>query len=112
MTLTVQPHKHFRREGDDIVLTLPITLDEAVLGAKVAAPTIGGSVSLTIPKGASSGQVLRLRGRGAKGRGGAKGDQRVILSVVMPPRIDDDLASFVQKWKTTHGYDPRRGMTA
>ena len=70
----------FRREGDDILMTLPITLDEAVLGGKVEAPTIGGPVNLTIPKGASSGQMLRLRGRGMRG----KGDQKVELKIVMP----------------------------
>ncbi len=113
VTLSVRPHKLFRREGNDIIITLPITLDEAVLGGKVATPTIDGSVSLTIPKGASSGQVLRLRGRGVQPTGkGARGDQRVELSIVAPPRIDDSLAGFMEDWRKTHGYDPRRGMTA
>ncbi|MFD3191841.1 DnaJ C-terminal domain-containing protein [Sedimentitalea sp. HM32M-2] len=109
--LTVRPHPQFRREGNDILVTLPITLDEAVLGAKVSAPTIDGSVSLTIPKGASSGQVLRLRGRGVQPSGkGVRGDQRVELSIVSPPRIDEDLAEFMRNWRKTHSYDPRKGM--
>jgi DnaJ-class molecular chaperone len=113
VTLSVRPHKLFRREGNDIILTLPITLDEAVLGAKVATPTIEGSVNLSIPKGASSGQVLRLRGRGVKPAGkGTPGDQRVELSIVTPPRIDDDLARFMESWRTAHRHDPRKGMTA
>lgn len=114
VTLSVRPHKLFRREGNDIILTLPITLDEAVLGAKVATPTIDGSVNLSIPKGASSGQVLRLRGRGVKpaGKKGQPGDQRVELSIVTPPRIDDDLAHFMESWRTAHRHDPRKGMTA
>ena len=103
----------FRREGDDIHITLPITLDEAVLGAKIATPTIAGSVNLTIPKGASSGQTLRLRGRGVKPAGAAvAGDQKVELSIVSPPEVDDDLTKFMQKWRKTHDYDPRKGMAS
>lgn len=112
VTLGVTAHRLFERQGNDIVLTLPITIDEAALGAKVAVPTIRGSVNLTIPKGASSGRILRLRGRGVKPMGGgAQGDQRVILSVVMPPEIDTDLAAFLEGWRKTHAYDPRKGMT-
>ncbi len=111
VTLTVRPHPHFRREGDDILLTLPITLDEAILGARVEAPTIAGPVSLTIPKGASSGQVLRLRGRGVKPAGGAgRGDQKVELRIVLPPRIDAELAEFIAAWKSRNPYDPRAGL--
>lgn len=105
LTISVAPHPDFRREGDDIFLTLPISLDEAVLGAKVAVPTIDGPVNLTIPRGATTGQKLRLRGRGING-----GDQQVELKVVMPPRIDDDLAKFIEGWRRDHGYDPRARM--
>ncbi|MBU3030896.1 DnaJ C-terminal domain-containing protein [Paracoccus marinaquae] len=105
LTISVAPHPEFRREGDDIFLTLPISLDEAVLGGKVAAPTVDGPVNLTIPKGASSGRRLRLRGRGING-----GDQQVELKIVMPPKIDDDLATFIETWRRDHGYDPRAGM--
>lgn len=105
LTISVAAHPEFRREGDDILLTLPISLDEAVLGGKVAAPTIDGPVNLTIPRGATSGQRLRLRGRGING-----GDQHVELKIAMPPQIDEDLVRFMQEWRGTHGYDPRRGM--
>lgn len=105
LTISVAPHPDFRREGDDIFLTLPISLDEAVLGGKVAVPTIGGPVNLTIPKGATTGQKLRLRGRGING-----GDQQVELKIVMPAKIDDGLATFIEEWRKDHGYDPRRGM--
>ncbi|MCF3973711.1 DnaJ C-terminal domain-containing protein [Paracoccus salsus] len=105
LEISVAPHPEFRREGDDIHLTLPITIDEAVLGAKVAAPTIEGAVNLTIPKGASSGQRLRLRGRGING-----GDQQVELKIVMPQRIDDELATFMESWRKKNGYDPRSKM--
>ena len=107
VTVAVQPHPHFMREGDDIVLVLPITIDEAVLGAKVTAPTIDGPVTLTIPKGASSGRVLRLRGRGIHGTGRPAGDQRVEIRIVAPPVIDDSLASFLTEWRKDHAQDPR-----
>ncbi|SDL92654.1 DnaJ C-terminal domain-containing protein [Maricaulis salignorans] len=111
VTLSVRPHKLFRREGNDILLTLPISLDEAILGGKVEAPTIDGPVSLSIPKGASSGQVLRLRGRGVQRPGQTpRGDQRVELRIVSPPEMDESLRSFMESWRETHAYDPRREM--
>lgn len=111
ITLTVLPHPVFRREGDDILLTLPITLDEAVLGAKVTAPTIAGPVSLTIPPGATSGRVLRLRGRGVAHHGAkAAGDQLVTLAITLPPVIDDTLRAFLTDWRKTHAHDPRTAM--
>lgn len=111
MTLSVRPHKLFRRDGNDIHLTLPITLDEAVLGAKIATPTIDGSVNLSIPKGASSGQVLRLRGRGVKpANASTAGDQHVEISIVSPPEIDQELADFMKNWREKHAYDPRADL--
>jgi DnaJ-class molecular chaperone len=109
VTIGVEPHAVFRREGDDILLELPVTLDEAVLGGKVECPTIDGPVAVTVPKGASSGQVLRLRGRGVK-RGDKRGDQKVTLKVVLPPSVDGELEAFFRKWREGHGYDPRKGM--
>lgn len=105
LTLAVAPDPMFRREGDDIFLTLPISLAEAVLGGKVATPTIDGPVNLTIPKGATTGQKLRLRGRGING-----GDQQVELKVVMPPKVDPELEAFMETWRKSHDYDPRAGL--
>lgn len=110
LTLSVEAHPTFTRNGNDIEVTLPISLPEAVLGGKVEAPTIHGTVNLSIPRGASSGQRLRLRGRGVKGDGGTPGDQFVVLRIVSPPRIDDELARFMEDWRTRHDYDPRKGM--
>ncbi|WP_410216974.1 DnaJ C-terminal domain-containing protein [Paracoccus sp. (in: a-proteobacteria)] len=107
LEISVADHPLFRREGDDIHLVLPITLDEAVLGGKVQAPTIDGPVSLTIPKGATSGQRLRLRGRGVNG-----GDQHVELRIAMPSTVDPRLAAFFEEWRRENRYDPRGGMGA
>lgn len=111
ITVLVRPHPVFRRDGDDILLTLPITIDEAVLGGKVTAPTIDGPVGLTIPSGASSGQVLRLRGRGVARAGRkTKGDQLVELKIVAPPDVDESLRDFLLEWRKTHAFDPRASM--
>ncbi len=110
VTISVRDHPVFSREGNDILVTLPITLDEAVLGGKIATPTIDGSVNLTIPKGAHSGQTLRLRGRGVKRAGHTAGDQKVVLKIVSPPKIDSELENFMQEWRKNHAYDPRKGM--
>ncbi|HBZ43914.1 MAG TPA: molecular chaperone DnaJ [Maritimibacter sp.] len=111
ITVLVRPHPVFRRDGDDILLTLPITIDEAVLGGKVTAPTIDGPVGLTIPSGASSGQVLRLRGRGVARAGRkTKGDQLVELKIVAPPDVDESLRDFLVEWRKTHAFDPRANM--
>ncbi|MGV6812441.1 MAG: DnaJ C-terminal domain-containing protein [Brevirhabdus sp.] len=110
ITIHVAPHPEFTRDGEDIRLVLPIGIDEAVLGAKVAVPTISGKVKLTVPKGASSGQVLRLKGRGVKRGKAPPGDQLVELKIVAPPQIDDDLATCMRNWREGHEYDPRKGM--
>ncbi|NCT12524.1 MAG: J domain-containing protein, partial [Rhodobacterales bacterium] len=108
ITLSVRTHQVFKRDGDDILVILPITIDEAVLGAKVTAPTISGPVSLTVPKGVSSGRVLRLRGRGVPGVSGkAGGDQLVELKIVAPPVVDDILRDFMTDWRKNHSHNPR-----
>ncbi|MFZ1108202.1 MAG: J domain-containing protein [Rhodomicrobium sp.] len=106
--LKVQPHPLFTRDGDNIVMELPISLNEAVLGARIEAPTISGRVTVAVPRGASSGQVLRLRGRGVKNsRSGAYGDQLITLKVVLPAVIDGELERFMQDWAKKQPYDPR-----
>jgi DnaJ-class molecular chaperone len=109
--LKIRTHGFFEREGDDIILDLPITIDEAILGGKVEAPTIDGRVSLTIPKGASSGQLLRLRGKGVKNaQSGNTGDQLVKLRIVLPSAPDAQLTEFMEKWRAAHAYDPRAAL--
>ncbi|MCW3798174.1 DnaJ domain-containing protein [Sphingomonas sp. BN140010] len=104
ITLTLEPHRSFTRDGDAIRLTLPVTLKEAVLGAKVKVPTPDGPVMLTVPKGSTSGKVLRIKGRGFPGKKGERGDQLVTLSVDLPSG-DAALERFVADW--TGGGNPR-----
>lgn len=106
--ISIKPHKFFTREGDDILLELPITISEAVLGGKVKAPTTTGAVMVTVPKGASTGSTLRLKGKGVKRRDGSHGDELIKLKVVTPSQPDAELEAFLSKW--TPNYDPRRDM--
>jgi len=107
----IKPHPTFRRRGQDILVDLPVALNEAVLGAKVRVPTAKGSVIMTIPPGSNPGDTLRLKGKGvpASGRHGA-GDQLVTLRVVLPKKVDAKLKTFLEEWAEAHDYDPRQGM--
>ena len=110
LSVTVAPHPYFTRDGNDVKMDLPITLKEAVLGGKVSAPTLGGTVQLTIPPNSNSGAVLRLKGKGISGRGSSgggeqAGDLYVRLVVTLPEKPDPELQKFAQSW--TANYDPR-----
>lgn len=106
--LKVRPHPQFERKGDDIHAELPVTLAEAVLGARVEVPTIDGRVTLTIPKGSNTGSRLRLRGKGVPRAGvGGRGNHYVTLKVVLPDQPDAELAKLVEEWSTRHPYNVR-----
>lgn len=107
VTIDIQPHPHFWREGDDVRLDLPITLAEAVHGAKVRVPTVDGPVMLTVAAGSSSGKVLRLKGKGFSRKGGTRGDQLVTLEIHLPEDLAD-LAAKLEGWSDPG--DPRAGM--
>ena len=107
--IKVRTHPNFKRAGDDIALDLPITLDEAVLGAKIEVQTISGRVQLNIPKGTSSGRVFRLKGKGVRNNmTGSTGDQLVTVRIVLPEKIDDELSYFLSEWRQKHRYNPGR----
>ncbi len=107
----VAPHPLFRRDGHDIKIELPVSLAEAVLGARVAVPTVTGPVTMTIPKGSDTGAQLRLRGKGIQ-REKNPGDQYVTLKVVIGPSGDPELAEFLEKWAPQHPFDPRQGLAS
>ena len=103
--ILVQPHPYFTRSDNDILLDVPISLKEAVLGGKVTIPTLEGKVALTVPPNSNSGSVLRLRGKGIKSAG-KTGDLLVKLYIVLPERPDAELNRFLQGWKPAP-FDPR-----
>jgi DnaJ-class molecular chaperone len=107
VTIEVTPHRFFRREGNNIRLDLPVTLKEAVLGAKVKVPTPEGPVMLTIPKDTSSGKVLRLKGRGFTAKDGKRGDQLVTVQIEIPQN-DSALQRFAESWDG--GGNPRASL--
>ncbi len=104
VTIHVQPHPFFRRDGDNIRLDLPVTLDEAVNGARVRAPTVDGAVMLTLTPGSSSGKTLRLKDKGFTRKDGSRGDQLVTIEIVLP-ESDADLARRLDGWRDTR--EPR-----
>ena len=101
VTITVKDHPFYEREGANIRLDLPVTLNEAVKGAKVKVPTVDGPVMLSIPAGSSSGKVMRLKGKGFSQKSGGRGDQLVRLMVDLPPD-DEALIKLLSEWT-----DPR-----
>ena len=102
------PHPYFKLEGRDLRLELPITLYEAVLGAKVAAPTLDGKVELAIPPGSNGGRLLRLRGKGLPGGDGKPaGDLYVVLRLMLPETPDTALEAQMREMRERHAYDPR-----
>jgi DnaJ-class molecular chaperone len=107
--ISVQPHAGFKREGHDILSTLPVSLGEALNGASVRVETVDGSVDVKVPKGAKEGTKLRLRGKGVpRGKAGGRGDQLVKIHIVPPEGADEALAQFMAEWEKTHPQNPRR----
>jgi len=109
ITVTIATHPLFTREGANLRIELPVTLYEAVLGAKVRVPTLDGAVSLAIPAGTSSGRTFLLKGKGLPGKGGA-GDLLAKVTIVLPDHKDPALDELMRKWRDANPYDPRKDM--
>jgi DnaJ-class molecular chaperone len=107
ITVSVAPHPLFKVDGQNLRLELPIALYEAVLGAKVRAPTLDGAVDLAIPANTSSGRTFRLKGKGLPGA--PPGDLFVIVRIILPDGKDADLEELMTRWRETKPYDPRSG---
>jgi len=111
ITLRVEPHPFFRRDGDDIEITVPIRLDEAGLGAKIEVPTIDGRALLKIPQGTQAGQRFRLREKGVlNSRTGTRGDQIVEVQVEAPLVRDERTKELLREYATLHPEDPRAAI--
>jgi DnaJ-class molecular chaperone len=106
--LAIQPHPIFRQEGEILVMDVPVTVYDAVLGGKVEAPTPDGPVTLTVPKGSNTGARLRLKGRGLTDSQGRRGDLFARLTVTLPDTPDPELDAFAEAWRQKRPYKPRR----
>ena len=109
--IQVRPHPVFERKEANVHMALPLTLGEAVRGAKVPVPTLHGSVTMTIPARSSTGAVLRLKGKGLlRPGGGGAGDQYVRLEVAVPRTADAALEEAITDWERKNPYDPRADL--
>jgi DnaJ-class molecular chaperone len=112
ITVTVEPHAYFTRDGRNLSVEVPITVAEAVLGAKVDVPTLDGSTrTLTFPAGTSSGQKLRLRGQGVPAsKNHPEGDLYVVARVVVPKTIDEESKTLIEQFAQRNPAQPRVGL--
>ncbi|QDM18709.1 DnaJ C-terminal domain-containing protein [Tardiphaga sp. vice278] len=110
ITVSIAPHAFFKIDGSDLRVELPITLYEAVLGAKVRAPTLSGAVELSIPKNTSSGRIFRLKGKGMPKVGGTSGDLYFITRIMLPDGNDAELEALMEKWRDGNTYNPRSDL--
>lgn len=111
LIIKVSDHPNFRRKGNNLELTLPVTLKEALLGAKVDVPAPGGTVTLTVPPGSSGGRRLRLKGQGVKRGDGTAGDLIVVLQIILPETLDDESKQLIEKFDQRNPISVRSGLT-
>lgn len=112
VTVHIAAHPWFRREGNDLLVDVPVSITEAALGAKIDVPTLSdGTVSLTLPPGTASGSKLRLRGKGVQSnRTKATGDQFVVVKIVPPRGLDDAGRALLEEFAARHPQAPRAGL--
>jgi DnaJ-class molecular chaperone len=106
--IVIRPHPIWRREGDNLVMDLPVSVPDAVLGGKVEAETPDGVVTLTVPKGSNSGATLRLRGRGLPNGQGGRGDLLARIMITLPEVQDEDLERLAEAWRRQRPYIAKR----
>jgi DnaJ-class molecular chaperone len=109
VVIQIEPHAFFRRDGDNIRVDVPVSLDEAVNGAKIKVPTAEGAVMLTVAPGSSSGKTLRLKGKGMTRKDGTRGDQLVTLEIALP-QGDTELARRLEGWRDDRPLRARLGV--
>jgi molecular chaperone DnaJ len=112
VTVHVDPHHLYRREGDDVHLQLPVAVHEAVLGARIEVPTLDGPVRLRIPPGTQAGQRFRLRGRGVRSASGGEGDFVVEVRLVLPAVADERSKELMREFGRLNAGDVRQQLWA
>jgi curved DNA-binding protein len=110
LTVHVATHPYFQRRGNDLIVRVPVTLAEAITGAKVDVPSPSGAISLRIPPRTSSGSKLRIRGHGLKPKEGTPGDLYAEVQIVLPPEIDEATIEAIRKLDSEHPTNPRRDL--
>lgn len=110
LTIDLQPHPLFKFEGDNIVCEVPITPEEAALGAEIKIPTPDGKVTMKIPSGVGSGQSLRLRNKGWRGPTGKRSDQIIELKIVTPKELTPQERECYEKLRQASSFNPRRSI--
>jgi DnaJ-class molecular chaperone len=109
LLVSVAPHPHWKRQGDDLHIEVPVTLTEAALGATIDVPTSGGRVQMRVPPGTQSGQKIRLSGRGVQAKSGA-GDQYVTIKVTVPKDLSDRERELLEELAALRSENPRRDL--
>ena len=111
LVLRVKPHKHFRREGSDLILEAPLSFGEAALGASIEVPTLQGRSVLTIPAGTRSGQRFRLRGKGLPSKDGRSHGDLIVVALIVPPRkLNARMKELVREFDSLDNGDPREDL--
>jgi curved DNA-binding protein len=112
LAMRLQPHELYRLDGKDLYLDLPLAPWEAVLGASVRIPTLGGTVEMKIPPGTVAGRKLRLAGRGLPAATGAQGDQYAVVQIDVPRTVSDEERELYTRLASVSGYRPRSHFDA
>ena len=111
ITVSVEPHPYFTRDGRNLSVEVPIAVPEAILGAKIEVPTLDGLKTMTIPPGTNSGQKLRLKGQGVPAsKNHPEGDLYIVPKVVVPRSIDEESRKLIEDFADLNPYQPREGL--
>ena len=111
LTVSVEPHPYFTRNGRDLSVEVPVSVSEAILGARVEVPTLNGSKSLPIPPGTSTGRRLRLKGQGVPAsKTVPDGDLYLVIKVVVPAQVDDESRALIEQFAARNPSEPRQGI--
>ena len=111
LTVSVEPHPYFTRVGRDLSVEVPVSVSEAVLGARIEVPTLNGPKALPIPPGTSTGRRLRLKGQGVPAsKTLPDGDLYLVIKVVVPAKVDDESRALMEQFAARNSTDPRQGL--